>query len=204
LETTVNFDVISKEGDYLGGAIAVGIGMGIEALFHKTARLPLVEFRPPKDVVGTNTVGQHAVGPVLWWRWGRLTASSNGSSAKMGAETRVIATGGQAQLIASGSRYLKTVDEHLTLEGLQMIWSATRPGSAAAVNEDWVHNYFNYFTEIEEHFQRARGTGLFLLSPLDWALIETGRTPACRSKRRCAASTPPSRNGAGARSRRGS
>ncbi len=40
-------------------------------------------------------------------------------------------------------------------------------------DEDWVYNYFNYFTEIEEHFQRARGTGLFLLSPLDWALIET-------------------------------
>ena len=42
-------------------------------------------------------------------------------------------------------------------------------------DEDWVCNYFNYFTEIEEHFQRARGTGLFLLSPLDWALIETWR-----------------------------
>jgi hypothetical protein len=41
------------------------------------------------------------------------------------------------------------------------------------VNEDWIINYFNYFTEIEEHFQRARGTGLFLVSPLDWALIET-------------------------------
>ena len=40
-------------------------------------------------------------------------------------------------------------------------------------NQDWVYNYFNYFTEIEEHFQRARGTGLFLLSPLDWALIES-------------------------------
>jgi len=40
-------------------------------------------------------------------------------------------------------------------------------------DEDWIYNYFNYFTEIEEHFQRARGTGLFLLSPLDWALIET-------------------------------
>lgn len=40
-------------------------------------------------------------------------------------------------------------------------------------NADWVYNYFNYFTEIEEHFQRARGTGLFLLSPLDWALVES-------------------------------
>ena len=39
--------------------------------------------------------------------------------------------------------------------------------------QDWVYNYFNYFTEVEEHFQRARGTGLFLLSPLDWALIES-------------------------------
>jgi hypothetical protein len=46
------------------------------------------------------------------------------------------------------------------------------------VNEDWTANYFNYFTEIEDHFQRARGTGLFLLSPLDWALIETWKNAA--------------------------
>jgi hypothetical protein len=44
--------------------------------------------------------------------------------------------------------------------------------SAVSENEDWVYNYFNYFTEVEEHFARARGTGLFLLSPLDWALLE--------------------------------
>ncbi len=48
----------------------------------------------------------------------------------------------------------------------------TGPGAAAEPESDWAGNYFNYFTEIEEHFQRARGTGLFLLSPLDWALIE--------------------------------
>jgi hypothetical protein len=45
--------------------------------------------------------------------------------------------------------------------------------SPVSENEDWVYNYFNYFTEVEEHFQRARGTGLFLLSPLDWALLES-------------------------------
>ena len=56
LGTTINFDVISRDGEYLGGAIAVGIGISIDALFSKTARLPLVEFRPPQDVVGTNTV----------------------------------------------------------------------------------------------------------------------------------------------------
>src|SRR5580658_10537371 len=49
------------------------------------------------------------------------------------------------------------------------------PGAESPVteNEDWVFNYFNYFTDVEEHFQRARGTGLFLLSPLDWALLES-------------------------------
>ena len=54
--TTINFDVVSKDGEYLGGSIAVGIGIAIAALFTKTARLPLVDFHPPKDVVGTNTV----------------------------------------------------------------------------------------------------------------------------------------------------
>ena len=56
LGTTINFDVVSADGEYLGGVIAVGIGISIDALFSKTARLPLVDFRPPKDVVGTNTV----------------------------------------------------------------------------------------------------------------------------------------------------
>jgi hypothetical protein len=50
---------------------------------------------------------------------------------------------------------------------------ASSPEPAGEASQAWVYNYFNYFTEIEEHFQRARGTGLFLLSPLDWALIET-------------------------------
>ena len=65
LGTTINFDVISKDAEYLGGAIAVGIGISIDALFSKTARLPLVDFRPPKDVVGTNTVGEHPIRPLL-------------------------------------------------------------------------------------------------------------------------------------------
>src|SRR5579884_3355465 len=128
LGTTINFDVISKDAEYLGGAIAVGIGISVDALFSKTARLPLVDFRPPKDVVGTNTVASMQSG-LYFGAVGMIDGILERVLAKLGPETRVIATGGQARLIVSGSRYLKTIDEHLTLEGLQMIWERNRGAS---------------------------------------------------------------------------
>jgi type III pantothenate kinase len=125
LGTTINFDVISKAGEYLGGAIAVGIGIAIEALFSKTARLPLVDFRPPKDVVGTNTVNSMRSG-LYYGAVGMIDGILERMIEKMGPDTKLVATGGQAPLIVSGSRFLKTVDEHLTLEGLAMIWERSR------------------------------------------------------------------------------
>jgi type III pantothenate kinase len=123
--TTINFDVISRDAEYLGGAIAVGIGIAIDALFSRTARLPLVEFRPPKDVVGTNTVASMQSG-LYFGAIGMIDGILERIIEKLGPETKAIATGGQAQMIVSGSRYLKTVDEHLTLEGLAMIWERNR------------------------------------------------------------------------------
>ena len=126
LGTTINFDVISKDAEYLGGAIGVGIGIAIDALFSRTARLPLVDFRPPKDVVGTNTVASMQSG-LYYGAVGMIDGILERVVEKLGPETKAIATGGQAHLIVTGSKYLKTVDEHLTLEGLQMIWDRNHP-----------------------------------------------------------------------------
>src|SRR5437763_4636980 len=99
LGTTINFDVISGDGEYLGGAIAVGIGISIDALFTKTARLPLVEFRPPLDVVGTNNVASMQSG-LYFGGIGMTDGILERVVTKLGPPPKQMATGGQPHLIA--------------------------------------------------------------------------------------------------------
>ncbi len=121
LGTAITFDAISAHAEYLGGIISAGIGIAVEGLFAKTARLPLVDVREPEKLIGTNTVGSMQSG-LYYGAIAVIDGILERLIAEMGPQTRIVATGGQARLVVSGSRYLKEVDEDLTLEGLRIVW----------------------------------------------------------------------------------
>jgi type III pantothenate kinase len=125
LGTAITFDAVSASAEYLGGLICPGIGISIEALFAKTARLPLIDFREPERVIGTNTVGSMQAG-MYYGAIGMIDGILERLAAELGPQTKCVATGGQAHLIVRGSRYLKEVDLDLTLDGLQLIWERNR------------------------------------------------------------------------------
>ncbi len=128
LGTTINFDVVSKDAEFIGGVIAPGIGMSINGLFAKTARLPMVDFREPEKLIGSNTVGNIQSG--LYYGFiGMIDGIVERIVAELGPETKAVATGGQGELIVRGSRCVKIYDQHLTLEGLRLIWERSRPAS---------------------------------------------------------------------------
>ena len=119
--TATTFDVISKKGEFLGGAIAPGLGISAEALFARAARLPRIDVKKPAKVIGTSTVDHMQIG--LYYGYiGLVDGILERMIAEMGPETKTVATGGLAQLIASGSKYIGSVEEMLTLDGLRIVY----------------------------------------------------------------------------------
>ena len=121
LGTATTFDVISEEGDYLGGAIAPGIGISSEALFTRTAMLPRIELVRPKQVIGKNTISAMQSG-IIFGYIGLIEGMLQRIEQELGSKAKVVATGGHAYPIAKEIPAIDTINSDLTLVGLHLIY----------------------------------------------------------------------------------
>jgi type III pantothenate kinase len=119
--TSTNFDAVSRGGEYIGGVLAPGIEISMEALFSRAARLLKVDFVEPPTVIGKTTVACLQSGLVFGFA-GQVDGIVGRMRGELGADARVIATGGLAELIAPHAATIELVDPNLTLEGLRLIW----------------------------------------------------------------------------------
>jgi len=125
LGTATTFDVVSREGDYLGGAIAPGISIANEALFTHTAMLPRIELTRPKQVIGRNTISAMQSG-IIFGYIGLIEGMIQRIEQELGSKTKVVATGGWAYPIAKEIPAIDVINPNLTLIGLRLIYEMNR------------------------------------------------------------------------------
>lgn len=125
LGTATTFDTVSKEGDYIGGAIAPGINIAAESLFTRSAVLPRVELTRPEHAIGTNTISAMQSGLIFGYV-GLIEAIVARIQQELPEKARVIATGGNARLIAKDTSVIEIVNPDLTLVGLRLIYMMNR------------------------------------------------------------------------------
>ena len=119
--TSTNYDIVSADGEYVGGVLAPGIEVSMEALFARAARLVKVDFTPPPTVIGKTTVAGLQSGLVYGFA-GQVDGIVRRIRAEIGDSAPVVATGGLAELIAPHAETIDRVDPLLTLEGLRLVW----------------------------------------------------------------------------------
>jgi type III pantothenate kinase len=120
--TATTFCAVDKGGDYLGGAIAPGIGISTEALFQRAAKLPRIELAKPRTVICRNTVSSMQSG-IIFGFVGQVDEIVRRMQAELGGPAAVVATGGLANLIAQESVTIQHVEPFLTLEGLKVVYN---------------------------------------------------------------------------------
>lgn len=123
--TATTFCALDKDANYLGGVICPGIKISLDALIERTAKLPKIEIIRPENVIGKNTVESMQSGMVYGYA-GQVENIVRLMKEQMGANTRVIATGGIASLIKEASDAIDVLDSHLTLKGLRLIYEMNR------------------------------------------------------------------------------
>jgi len=119
--TATTFNAITKEGEYLGGAITAGVNLAAESLFTHAAKLPRIDLQRPPSVIGRNTT--HAMQSGLLFGYVSMVEGMvTRFRSELGSEMKVIATGGMAEVIAKETQVVNFIAPWLTLDGLRMIW----------------------------------------------------------------------------------